>query len=319
MSTLTHRIKSRAIELGFSKVGICRADCLTREAERLMVWLQNGYSGDMEYMRRNPEKRSDPRKVMSSVKSVVSLAMNYNADVNHPSGSDIGKISRYAWGDDYHLVIEGKLNQLLEFIKAESHLVEGRVYVDTGPVMEKAWAVRAGIGWQGKNTNLLTREFGSWVFLAEILLNVELGYDNPIAGLCGSCARCVDACPTGAIALPYVLDSNLCISYLTIELGSGRQIPEDLKGQIGNWIFGCDICQDVCPWNIKFAKSATEKSFYPREGNMKLVLTELLAMAREEFGLRFSKSAVKRRKLEGFLRNVEAAVGRMNITQAKYP
>jgi len=316
---LTQRIKSKALELSFSKIGICQAVGLAEEGERLQMWLRHGYHGEMKYMERNVEKRVDPRNILPGAKSVVSVAMNYYTDVKHSSNRATGKISRYAWGEDYHDILKERLEALLVFIKSECPEAECRVYVDTGPVMDKAWAVRAGIGWQGKHTNVITREFGSWVFLGEVILNLELEYDEPTADYCGTCTLCIEACPTHAIVQPYVLDSNLCISYLTIELKSEREFPDELKPKIGNWIFGCDICQDVCPWNIKFAQETNEKGFYPRKENVEPKLDELVHITQEEFKKRFRKSPVKRAEREGFIRNVRVAIENMKKQLSSKP
>ncbi|HWP81634.1 MAG TPA: tRNA epoxyqueuosine(34) reductase QueG [Bacteroidota bacterium] len=302
---LTERIKSKARELGFAKVGIARVEVLTQEGARLQEWLHRGYHGTMDWMARNTEKRIDPANVLPGAKSIVCVAMNYYVEQQHSSDPSVGKISRYAWGDDYHIVMTERLNRLLEFIVEEVPGVRGRVYVDTGPVMDKAWAVRAGIGWLGKHTNVITRELGSWVFLGEILLDVELTYDEPIADYCGSCTACIEACPTGAIVDPYVLDSTKCISYLTIE--HKGEIPNELKPRFQNWIYGCDICQDVCPWN-RFQQPTDEKAFAPRQENIAPSLKELEALSPEEFSRRFRKSPVKRTKLSGLVRNVKAAL-----------
>ncbi len=313
MISLTDKIKSKALELGFAKVGIARAVELEEEGKLLGEWLSRGYHGTMDWMERNTEKRVDPRTILPDAKAVVSVAMNYYVDVQHSDVRGVGKISRYAWGDDYHDILKERLHELLRSIQAEVPSVKGKVYVDTGPVMDKAWAVRAGIGWEGKHTNVITREYGSWVFLGEIILNLELEYDEPSADYCGSCTRCIDACPTQAIVEPYVLDSNLCISYLTIE--HKGEISEALKPEFGNWIYGCDICQDVCPWNKKFSDVTDEERFYPREGNQEPKLVELAALTSEEFTNRFRKSPIKRAKHEGLQRNV--AVAHENAKKAK--
>src|SRR5712692_1902173 len=215
--TLTQEIKSKALELGFCNVGIARAERLEKEGGLLIEWLARGYHGTMEWMVRNLDKRVDPQHVLPGAKSVIAVAMNYYTDVQHSDDEKSGKVSRYAWGDDYHDVLKERLEKLLDFIKSKDGDVEGKVYVDTGPVLDKVWAQRAGIGWEGKHTNLITREYGSWVFLGEIIINRELDYDPPATDHCGSCTLCIEACPTDAIVEPYVLDSNLCISYLTIE------------------------------------------------------------------------------------------------------
>jgi len=304
MLTLTDKIKARAIDLGFSKVGIARAVVLKEEGKLLREWLSRGYQGTMEWMERNVEKRIDVNKVVPDAQSVVVVAMNYYFDASHSDDPDDGKISRYAWGDDYHDVMFPRLEKLFEYIQFEVPTAKGKVYVDTGPVMDKVWAVRAGIGWEGKHTNVISRDFGSWIFLGEIILNIGLEYDEPSTDHCGTCTRCIDACPTQAITEPYVLNSSLCISYLTIE--HKGDIPESISPQLENWMYGCDICQDVCPWNQRFSKPAQEAAFSPRAGFLKPSLTDLASMREEEFRERTRGSPVKRTKHSGLMRNVKA-------------
>ncbi len=305
MASLSEKIRLRANELGFAKVGIARAEALTEEGVRLREWLGRGYHGTMEWMERNLKKRVDPREIVPNAKSVICVAMNYHVDQKHSDDPSIGKISRYAWGDDYHIIVTERLQQLLDFVKSEVPTVNSKLYVDTGPVMDKAWAVRAGIGWLGKHTNVITREYGSWVFLGEIIVDLELEYDEPIADFCGTCTACIDACPTNAIVDPYLLDSNKCISYLTIEYKGG--IPEELKSNLEGWIYGCDICQDVCPWN-NFQQPSAEQAFRPRPENLASHLKELEALTEEEFRRRYKKSPMKRTRLSGLLRNVKAVL-----------
>jgi epoxyqueuosine reductase len=308
ISKLTADIKKRALALGFCKVGVARAEVLDAEGKLLRTWLSRNYHGTMDWMARNVEKRQDPKQVLPDAQSVVAVAMNYYSDHQHASDPDIGKISRYAWGDDYHDVMRPRLERLLEYIKSEAPTANGRVYVDTGPVMDKVWAARAGIGWEGKHTNLISREYGSWIFLGEVILDIPLEYDEPSADYCGTCTRCIDACPTGAIVEPYVVDSNRCISYLTIE--HKGDIPDPLAQQFENWVYGCDICQDVCPWNQKFAQPTKEPSFSPRRENRSPTLIELEAMTEDEFRDRFRGSPIKRTKHAGLLRNVKAVLGK---------
>lgn len=297
------RIKAKALELGFSSVGIARAESLEVEGVRLQQWLSRGYHGTMEWMQKDPEKRAEPRKILPNAHSVVSLALNYFISISHSKDLQTGKISRYAWGDDYHLVMTSRIQQLVDCIKSEKPDAEARLYVDTGPVMDKAWAVRAGIGWMGKHTNVITKEYGSWVFLGEIILDLELEYDEPMADFCGTCTACIQACPTDAIVEPYLLDSTRCISYLTIE--HKGPIPDDLKPKFDNWVYGCDICQDVCPWN-RFQQPTDEKSFIPRSENLEPRLDDLTRISAEEFTRRFKKSPIKRTKREGIVRNAKA-------------
>jgi epoxyqueuosine reductase len=303
MQSLAENIKLKSFELGFSHVGITKAEPLADEGKRLLEWLSFGYGATMQWMRKNVEKRIDPSEVLPNAKSIVCVAMNYYSSTQHSQDPAVGKISRYAWGDDYHDIMRKRLQKLLEFIKSKSQKVTGKIYVDTGPLMDKAWAVRSGIGWMGKHTNVITRELGSWVFLGEILLDAELEYDIPITDYCGTCTACIDACPTHAIVQPYLLDSNRCISYLTIE--HRDRLPDNLVSKFQNWIYGCDICQDVCPWN-RFQKETEETSFQPRQGNVEPQLTEITEMTSEEFSNRFERSSIKRTKREGLTRNAKA-------------
>ena len=253
-------------------------------------------------MAREPEKRADPRKLFPYARSVVVVALNYYTPEQHSENSQTGKVSRYAWGDDYHEVAGSKLRSLLEWIKAQAPEAEGKVCVDIQPMMDKAWAVRAGLGWIGKHSNLITQEFGSWVFLGELLLNLELEYDEEqVEDHCGSCTLCIDACPTKAITEPYVVNSNRCISYATIELRA-PEIPEEIGDKLEGWLYGCDICQDVCPWN-RFEETTTEARFRPRPGNVNASLSEIVELTPESYAERFRHSAMKRAKLAGLLRN----------------
>lgn len=305
--TLSRRIKERARELGFDKVGVVRADPLTRERERLEEWLGRGFQGEMRWMAREPLKRTDPRALLADARSVVVVALNYYTPHRHEDDSATGKVSRYSWGDDYHDVVGGKLKALLAWIKGEWPEAEGKVCVDIQPVMDKAWAARAGLGWIGKHTNLITREYGSWVFLGELLLNLELEYDaGPAEDHCGSCTLCIDACPTGAITEAYVVDSTKCISYATIELRDER-LPEDVAQKLDGWLYGCDICQDVCPWN-RFEQPTSEPRFEPREGLVNARLSDILELTPEAYAERFRQSAIKRAKLTGLQRNARALV-----------
>ena len=303
--SLTQRLKMKADELGFSAIGIVRAEVLNEEGPRLHEWLTRGYQASMRWLERDAEKRVDVTKVLPNVKSVICVALNYYTPSHHANSPAIGKISRYAWGDDYHLVVTKRLEKLYEFITSEIPGVTGKMYVDTGPVMEKVWAARAGIGWVGKHTNLITKKFGSWVFLGEILIDAELEYDTPMLDSCGTCRACLDACPTQAIVQPYVLDANKCISYLTIEHRS--ELPKEIASNFQNWIYGCDICQDVCPWN-RFQKETEEPAFHPREENLAPPLKELAGISQEEFSRRFKGSPIKRTKHSGLTRNAKTVL-----------
>ena len=301
--TLTGLVKEKARELGFSKVGIARAQKLNEEGARLEAWLKKGYHASMAWMARDPEKRTDVQAIVPNAKSVISLATNYYTPSAHSVDPEKAKISRYAWGDDYHVVLTPRIQELVRCIKSERPDANAVSYVDTGPVMDKAWAVRAGVGWLGKHTNVISKEYGSWIFLGEIIVDLELEYDEPMADFCGSCTACIEACPTDAIVEPYVLDSNKCISYLTIE--HRGEFSDELKPYLDNWVFGCDICQDVCPWN-RFQRQTEDNSFAPRSSNVTPDLNELGTLSSEEFSERFKRSPVKRTKREGLVRNVRA-------------
>ena len=305
MNSITDQIKSKARDIGFHKVGIAQARALWPESQRLAEWLAHGFNGEMRWMEREPEKRSDPRLIFPDARSVVSLALNYYTPHEHvDTDPSKGKISRYAWGDDYHDVVREKLTLLLDWVKAEIPGADGKIYVDTAPIMDKAWAARSGIGWIGKSSNLITKDYGSWVFLGEILLNINLDYDETIGDHCGSCTACLDACPTGAIVQPYVVDSTRCLSYATIEL-RGDEMPQDVASKLDGWLYGCDVCQDVCPWN-RFEKPTDESRFEPRDGETVLELREVNSMTHEEYVERFRRTAIKRAKLSGLQRNARA-------------
>ena len=302
---LTRRIKKRAHLLGFDSVGIAPASA--NPGDYLQFWLAQQYHGEMAYLERNSEKRMDSTKVLDGVRSIVSLSLNYFHPHELPyQQPQLGVISRYASGDDYHDVLQERLSRLLDYIVQLVPEVEAKVYVDTGPVMDKHWAVRSGIGWLGKHTNVLSQGSGSWFFLGEILLNLELEYDAPGEDCCGSCTLCIEACPTHAIVEPYVLDGRRCISYLTIELS--EDIPEEFRGPMSNLIFGCDICQDVCPWNGEVPQS-TVQEFEPRECNQVPDLRELARLSPEDFRKQYRGSPIKRSKWRGFIRNVAVAMG----------
>jgi len=305
MVSFTEKIKQKAQEIGFHKIGIARAEPLDAEGERLKDWLGKNYHGEMRWMEREPEKRASPELIFAGARSMIVVALNYFTPHEHEENDAKGKVSRYAWGDDYHDVVKEKLRELLAWIKAENTEADGKICVDTAPVMDKAWAVRAGLGWLGKHSNLITKEYGSWVFIGEILLNLELEYETEIvADHCGTCTACLDACPTNAIVAPFIVDSRKCLSYATIELRSPEFSPE-IKENLSGWLYGCDICQDVCPWN-RFEKPTGETRFEPREGNVSADLDEILALAPEEYARRFRRSAMKRTKLGGLQRNAKA-------------
>ena len=304
MRSFAEKIKLKASEIGFSKVGIVAAEPLVAEEAHLSDWLSRGFQGEMAWMEREPEKRSDPRLLFPDARSIVVVALNYYTPHQHRSDDNSGKISRYAWGDDYHDVVREKLTELLSWIKLEDPTADGKICVDTAPMMDKAWAVRAGLGWLGKHSNVITKELGSWVFIGSLLLNIDLDYDTEtIEDHCGTCTACLDACPTQAIVEPYVVDSRKCISYATIEL-RGDELPPTVSDNLEGWIYGCDICQDVCPWN-RFEQPTGEARFEPRNGQTDLSVTQIADMTHDDYVVRFRGTAIKRAKLSGLKRNAK--------------
>lgn len=297
----TRLIKEKAKELGFFFTGISKADFLEEEAGRLEDWLKAGSHGEMSYMENHFDKRLDPRILVDGAKSVVSLLLNYFPDSNEQE-EGAPKISKYAYGEDYHFIIKDKLKSLFQFIQDEIGEVGGRVFVDSAPVMDKAWAKRSGLGWMGKNANIIHPKHGSFFFIAELIIDLELEEDGPIKDYCGTCTKCIDACPTGAIVEPYKIDGSKCISYLTIELKN--QIPEEFKGKMDNWVFGCDVCQDVCPWN-RFSKPHNQAEFNPHDQLLKMNKSDWEDISEELFREVFRKSAVKRTKYAGLKRNIK--------------
>jgi epoxyqueuosine reductase len=301
-------IRQKAKELGFLKIGFAQAGILISESEKLSRWIASGYDADMSWIKNSFDKRKNVRLVMENAKTVISLAYYYDTPFRLDEG--FPKVSRYAWGKDYHKIIKSKLKVLSKFIEElvpreeiPAEKITAKYYVDDGPVMDKAWALRAGIGWIGKNTNIIDPEYGSWIFLSEIITNLEFDtYDEPLPDMCGSCRICVDSCPTGAIADEYVIDSNLCISYQTIE--NRKEIPEHID--LSGWIFGCDVCQEVCPFNpVRADKSLTDKNFYPKNEIYNKPVKELEKIDEKKFNLLFSDSPVKRTKYSGWKRNLE--------------
>ncbi len=297
-----HLIRTEALRLGFSFVGIAKAQYLDEEAHRLEEWLNKGYHGNMAYMANHFDLRTDPTKLVPGAKSVIVLMHNYFPKEKQQD-AEAPILARYAFGEDYHFVVKRKLKDLLRFIQENIGEVSGRCFVDSAPVMEAEWAKRAGLGWQGKNTILIHPKAGSYFFISELILDLELEPDNPIRDYCGTCRRCIEACPTGAISPQgYLLDGSKCISYLTIELREA--IPEEFKGKMENRVFGCDICQEVCPWN-RFAKPHDEPAFEPPPGLMEMTRRDWEEITEEVFKTVFKKSAVKRTKYEGLLRNLK--------------
>jgi epoxyqueuosine reductase len=307
-SKYTSLIKQTAKQLGFDHCGISKADFLEKEAPHLETWLNKNMHGEMRYMENYFDKRLDPRLLVDGAKSVVSLLLNYfpaegfqqaqlgNIEKNVP------KISKYAYGTDYHLVIKEKCKEFIEILKKEIGDVNGRCFVDSAPVMDKAWAQKSGLGWIGKNTNLINKESGSFYFIAELIIDVDLEYDSPIKDFCGTCTKCIDACPTQAIVGPYIVDGSKCISYLTIELK--ENIPTEFSGKMDNWAFGCDVCQDVCPWN-RFSKPHAEPLFNNEHNLKNWNEKDWQEITEEVFKKVFKNSAVKRTGFKGLKRNID--------------
>ncbi|MBT1702983.1 tRNA epoxyqueuosine(34) reductase QueG [Chryseosolibacter indicus] len=300
----TQFIKEKAKELGFSFCGIAKAEFLSEEAPRLDEWLKRNYQGKMQYLENHFDKRLDPTLLVPGAKSVVSLIYNYYPEKDLSQQTEL-KVAKYAYGEDYHFVIKDKLKTFLSLIQQEIGEVGGRAFVDSAPVMERAWAKRSGLGWIGKNSLLLNKEHGSFFFLAELIIDLELEYDGPVKDYCGTCTACIDACPTDAIVDAHVVDGSKCISYFTIELK--EELPTDVKGKFENWIFGCDICQDVCPWN-RFSKPHNEDKFNPNPLLETMSKNEWIELTEEVFQNIFRHSAVKRTKFEGLKRNIRFVI-----------
>ena len=298
-SKYTQQIKTEAKRLGFLSCGISKAQFLEEEAPRLEKWLNKNMQGQMHYMENHFDKRLDPTKLVEDSKSVVSLLLNYYPKHTQTEGSY--KLSKYAYGTDYHFVIKDKLKSLLNFINEEIGAVYGRAFVDSAPVLDKAWAAKSGLGWIGKHSNLLSQKTGSFYFIAELIIDLELDYDTPTTDHCGTCTACIDACPTQAITEPYVVDGSKCISYFTIELKD--QLPTHMQGQFDDWMFGCDVCQDVCPWN-RFSKPHNEPLFNPHPDLLSMTKKDWEEITEDTFNKVFKNSAVKRTKFSGLQRNI---------------
>ena len=284
--------------MGFISCGISKAEFLEEEAPRFEKWLNEQKHGQMAYMENHYDKRLDPRLLVPGAKSVVSLLLNYYTDEHQVEGAP--KISKYAYGTDYHFVIKEKLKQLYQILQEEIGEINGRVFVDSAPVMDKAWAGRSGLGWMGKNTNLINKKVGSFFFIAEMILDLKLDYDTPVTDHCGTCTACIDSCPTEALT-PYNIDASRCISYLTIELKD--QIPSEFQNKMDDWSFGCDICQDVCPWN-RFSKPHNEPLFEPRSELLEFTKKDWEELTEATFDTIFKNSAVKRTRYQGLKRNL---------------
>ena len=300
-------IKAEAARLGFLSCGISKAGFLESEAPRLESWLNKNQHGEMSYMENHFDKRLDPTILVPEAKSVVSLLLNYYPD--QQQNSESYKISKYAYGQDYHFVIKEKLKELLFSIQSEIGEVSGRAFVDSAPVLDKAWAAKSGLGWIGKNSNLITKSVGSFYFIAELVIDLDLEYDHATTDHCGSCTKCIDACPTNAIEQPYVLNGSKCISYFTIELK--ENLPQEMQGKFNDWAFGCDICQDVCPWN-RFSKSHNEPLFNPNPELLEMSKKDWEEITEDTFRAVFKNSAVKRTKFSGLTRNISFLSNQIN-------
>ena len=299
---ITQKIKNKAFDLGFSFVGISKADFLEKEARQLETWLKNNFHGKMSYMENFFDKRTDPRLLIDNAKSVITVLQNYYTEQKQ-TDSNAPKISKYALGKDYHIIIREKLNQLYDFILEEVGEVAARGFVDSAPVMDKVWAEKSGLGWIGKHTNLINKEQGSYFFIGELIIDLELETDGPIKDFCGTCTKCIDACPTDAIVQPYLVDGSKCISYLTIEL-KDELMPKEFKGKMDNWMFGCDICQEVCPWN-RFSIQHSEPWFNANPKVLKMKKNEWEELSEDLFQDFFKKTALKRTKYKGLKRNIK--------------
>ncbi len=306
VSSHTALVKSEARKLGFEYCGIARAEFLDEDARRLERWLNRGMHGSMQYMENYFDLRTDPTKLVPGARSVITLLLNYFPEERqHPEAP---KVSKYAYGRDYHKIIRKKLKHFLQVLRENTGEIQGRGFVDSAPVLERSWAQKSGLGWVGKNGNLITRHAGSYFFIATLITDLELVYDDPLAkDYCGSCRRCIDACPTGAIGEDKTINGSQCISYYTIELKE-LLIPEDKKGQFQNWMFGCDVCQDVCPWN-RFAKPTQEEAFRPYREILNFTTSDWEALTEESFNEIFKGSPVRRSKYQGIRRNLKFLEG----------
>ncbi|NJN87059.1 MAG: tRNA epoxyqueuosine(34) reductase QueG [Leptolyngbyaceae cyanobacterium SL_7_1] len=300
------RIKQKALDLGFHKVGIAAIPQPSPPSPTLDRWLAHGYHADMDWMA-NP-KRQDVHQIMPTARSMICVALNYYTPQQRPEGAAYGKIARYGWGKDYHRIMQSKLKALTHWLERDGEGIQARYYADTGPIQDKVWAERAGIGWIAKNSNVITTDYGSWVFLGEVVTNLVLASDRPHTHHCGTCTRCLDACPTGAIVSPHVVDANRCIAYHTIE-NRAESLPEAIRPHLQGWVAGCDICQDVCPWNERFAKPTDVAEFQPYPKNIAPPLEELAHLSDEEWNQRFPASALRRIKPAMLRRNASANLG----------
>ena len=308
------RIKQKALELGFHKVGIAAVDEPPSQSS-LTHWLTQGYHADMMWM--TDPKRQDIHQLLPEVESVICLALNYYTPHDRPTDPQYAKISRYGWGRDYHRILHKKLKAFTTWLTAQDHHILARYCADTAPIQDKVWAEKAGIGWIAKNSNVITREYGSWVFLGEVLTNLKLSPDRPHTQHCGTCTRCIDACPTQAIAQPFVIDANRCIAYHTIE-NRAETIPEEISTQMQGWVAGCDICQDVCPWNQRFAQETDCSDFHPYPWNVAPTLETIASQSNEEWNQRLPSSALRRIKPEMWRRNAKANLKPSDLSKDEF-
>lgn len=300
---MKEQITQYCLSLGFGLVKFAKAELLTQEAENYRKWIDAGFNGKMEYLNKNFDKKEDVKLILPDAKTVIVLALPYKTADTYPDDPKLGKISRYAWGTDYHVIMEKKLAEIDNYLKV-NFASNQKVYADTGPVMDRQWAVKAGIGWQGSNGNIINKNIGSWFFIASIITSLEIEQDELYGNFCGACMICRSACPTSAIIAPKVIDSNKCLAYLTVELKHDNDIPDNLQKNAPDRIFGCDICQEVCPWNKRAKYTTDNPLFKPRYGETALRLDYIKSLSKEEFAARFKNSPVKRTKLEGLLRNI---------------
>lgn len=310
---LREKIINKGIEIGFSDIGFAKFELLEEEIEKYNEWLDKRYNASMEYLERNIDKRKDISLYLEGAKTVIVTCTNYYQECNHSEFSEKGKIARYALGDDYHIVIKKMQEKLIDYIKEYFPAANFRNYVDTGAILERQWAVRAGVGWQGKNGNVISKKIGSWFFIGIIITDIEFDANKRMRDFCGTCTKCIEECPTNAIVQPMIVDANRCISYWTIEAKAPLEIPENINKANPNWVFGCDICQEVCPWNNKFEEQTHIKEFLAVNNEYEIDLHSLIDMTNEEYAIRFKNSAIKRAKLEGLQRNAKAILKKVDL------
>lgn len=304
--TFKKDIKVKAQEIGFSDIGFAKFELLEKEIENYKKWLENKYNASMDYLERNLDKREDISLLLDGAKTIIVTATNYYQNIAHSNSAQKGKIARYALGEDYHIIVKNMQDRLIDYLKAHYPTANFKNYVDTGAILERQWAVLAGIGWQGKNGNVISKKIGSWFFIGIIITDIEFEHDTIMRDYCGTCTKCIEECPTDAIINPKVIDANKCLSYWTIEAKPHLDIPEEINIANPNWAFGCDICQEVCSWNQKFQQNTAIQEFLPRNNEFEIDLNELINMSKDEYNVRFKNSAMKRAKLEGLQRNAKS-------------